>query len=40
MNSKGKCGNGGLKINAPNVSALRDNAKNDLECLLNSTNEE
>ncbi|KAH1058813.1 hypothetical protein GLYMA_02G051400v4 [Glycine max] len=40
VNSKGECGNGGLRINAPDDAVLRDDAKNDLECLLNSANED
>ena len=39
VNSKGECGNGGLRINAPDDAASRDDAKNDSKCLFNSTNE-
>ncbi|KAG4915557.1 hypothetical protein JHK87_053114 [Glycine soja] len=30
VNSKGECGNGGLRINAPGDAVLRHDAKNDL----------
>ncbi|KAL5173210.1 Microspherule protein 1 [Glycine soja] len=39
VNLKGECGNGVLRLNAPNA-VLRDDAKNDLKCLFNLANED